>query len=120
MIRRVLAVATVFTVIMEAIAFALKMPEQTLISIPAGAVAAMGSFLVLAVVLVRAGFQATEERPLSRWPVAVVAILGCLKLVLIGIVLWWLISRALIEPLAFLAGFSTMVVALLHEGMKRP
>lgn len=79
-------------------------------SVGAGAAIAMASFAVLALVLVRtiAGGRG------AGW----VAALGIVKMGIIGAVLWWLLSRRVVEPLAFLGGFSTMVAALLFEGLR--
>ena len=79
-------------------------------SVGAGAAIAMASFAVLALVLVRtiAGGRG------AGW----VAALGIVKMGIIGAVLWWLLSRRFVEPLAFLGGFSTMVAALLFEGLR--
>ena len=47
-----------------------------------------------------------------------VAFLGLIKMGLLGALLWWLLTRGHVDPLAFLAGFSTMVVALLIQGLR--
>lgn len=116
LLKRVIATAAVLAIVAEAAGLLLGATRQTLLSIPAGAVAAVGSFLVLALVVSHSAAGAAGKR--GRGSVAAVAIIGCIKLALIGVALWWLINRALIEPLAFLAGFSTMVAALLFEGFR--
>ena len=80
------------------------------LSVGVGAAIAMASFAVLALVLVRtiAGGRG------AGW----VAALWIVKMGVIGAVLWWLLSRGVVEPLAFLGGFSTMVAALLLEGLR--
>ena len=80
------------------------------LSVGVGAAIAMASFAVLALVLVHtiAGGRG------AGW----VAALGIVKMGVIGAVLWWLLSRGVVEPLAFLGGFSTMVAALLLEGLR--
>ena len=83
---------------------------EAALSVGVGAAIAMASFAVLALVLVRtiAGGRG------AGW----VAALGIVKMGVIGAVLWWLLSRKVVEPLAFLGGFSTMVAALLLEGLR--
>lgn len=49
-----------------------------------------------------------------------IGLLGTIKMAAIGLLLWWLIRRGLVTPLAFLAGFSTMVAALVVEGIWNP
>lgn len=79
-------------------------------SIAAGFIIAMASFIVLVFVVI--GSLSGTRRAL--W----VGILGVIKMIILGTLLWWLISRGLVEPLAFLIGFSTMVVSLVVEGIR--
>jgi hypothetical protein len=74
----------------------------------------MASFAVLAYTVAKA-FSGTAG--LGRSNAAVLAI-GFLKLGLLGAALWWLVSRNMIEPVTFIAGFSSVVVALLIEGVR--
>lgn len=83
---------------------------QAVLSIAAGAGIAMASFAVLAAVLLRAIKG-------GRGGVAI-AFLGMFKMAIIGMVLWWLLRKGIVEPLAFLGGFSTMVAALIVEGLR--
>ena len=46
------------------------------------------------------------------------AIAGIFKLAIIGALLWILITRGHVEPIAFTAGFSAVIVALLIEGVR--
>ncbi len=117
LLARVIGISAALAIAAEAAALVLGSSRQTLTSVPAGAAVAVASFLVLAIVVRHSAAGAAGRK--GRASVAAVAFIGCLKLLLIGALLWWLISRALIEPLAFLAGFSTMVASLLVEGMRK-
>lgn len=103
-----LAIAALFV----GAALILRRPDYA-ISCAVGAVVAMASFAVLVYTVARAFSRAAG----SGRSHAVVLAIGFLKLGLLGAALWWLVSREMIEPLTFLAGFSTVVVALLIEGM---
>lgn len=83
--------------------------KRQCISVAAGACIAMASFSVLAAVIARS----ISGGGRSIMPVA---FLGIAKLVAIGALLWWLITRGHAEPVSFLAGFTTMVAALVIQG----
>ncbi len=114
---RALLTAALLAAAMAVLAFALG-KSGVVISIAAGAVMAMASFAVLAAVVVRAIPVACGPEAFRRQPLAVIATVGCLKLAFLGAALWVLISRDLVYPLPFMAGFSTMVAALLVEGLR--
>ena len=48
-----------------------------------------------------------------------VIMVGVAKLVAIGILLWYTIMKTAVEPLAFLAGLSSIVAAIFLEGIIR-
>lgn len=83
---------------------------RTTVSLAAGSAVATASFVVLAVVVMRSFSGGTR----AAW----VAMLGLVKMALVGYALWWLLSRGKVEPFSFLSGFSTMVMALVFEGMR--
>jgi hypothetical protein len=86
-----------------------------LLSIGAGFMTAAASFAILAWVVVRT--MPGDPGSAPRRSTAFVAVLGCVKLAAIGCLLWWLLRRGLLEPLAFLAGFTTIIAALLFAGL---
>lgn len=79
-------------------------------SLAAGSGIAMASFAVLVFVIVRSASGAGG----AAW----VALLGVIKMGFLGAIIWWLLRRGLVDPLAFMGGFSTMVAALLIEGVR--
>lgn len=113
LIVRVLITSLVIALVLVGASWAFGRPDYA-ISLAAGAAVAMASFAVLVLTVARAF---SGESGIGRSNAAVLAI-GFLKLGLLGIALWWLVSREMIEPLTFLAGFSSVVVALLIEGMR--
>lgn len=81
------------------------------LSVAFGNLIALSSFLLLA-------FMISMMLGRSGLVLALLFFMGLLKLSVITITLWWTISRNLVDPLAFLAGFSTMVLALIIEGSR--
>ncbi len=110
LVRRALVMAAVLALAAGGIAY-VAYGAQTALSIVAGGGVAMASFLVLVAVVVRG----TAE---SGRGMLLVAVIGIGKLLLLGALLWWLITRGHVAPLAFLGGFSTMVAALLIEALR--
>ena len=111
--KRVILISAIVALAMSAAAVIAGQPGSAT-SIAAGAAVAMVSFLVLVFSVAR---SIAGEGAGGRSHVAVLAI-GFLKLGLIGVALWWLVSRKLIDPIMFLAGFSSVVIALLIEGAR--
>lgn len=113
LVKRVILVSAVLALAMSAVAALVGQPE-TAVSIAAGAVAAIVSFLVLVFAVAR---SLAGEGGGGRSSAAILAI-SFVKLGLIGAALWWLVSRRMIEPITFLVGFSSVVIALLVEGVR--
>lgn len=107
--QRALLTAATLCALAAAGAFAFATTKAAL-SIAAGGGIAMASFIVLAFVIVRSAGGKSG----AGW----VAALGMVKMGVLGGIIWWLMSRGIVEPLAFLGGFSTMVAALLIEGIR--
>ena len=80
------------------------------VSLLAGAVISIVSFTILVLVLTNSIAGGSKA--------VFVAILGMIKMCIIGFVLWWLLTHGFVEPLSFMAGFSTMVIALIIEGAR--
>lgn len=112
LVRRVIAISAAFAAAMS-LAALLAGYTDYIASIVAGSAIAIAGFLALAFT-VRRSLQGSHGS-LSNAAVAVIAIL---KLVVLGAVLWWLMSMGLIDPLIFLGGFSSVVVALIIEGLR--
>jgi hypothetical protein len=110
---RVLITSLVIVLVLVGASLVFGRPDYA-ISLAAGAAASMASFAVLVFTVARA-FSGASGICRSN---AVVLAIGFLKLGLLGAALWWLVSREMIEPLTFLVGFSSVVVALLIEGMR--
>ncbi len=110
---RVLITSLVIALVLVGASLVFGRPDYA-ISLAAGTVVAMASFAVL-VFTVTSAFSGTTGICRSN---AAVLVIGFLKLGLLGAALWWLVSRKMIEPLTFLAGFSSVVVALLIEGLR--
>jgi len=108
---RVLGISASIAAAMAAAALVMGRGQAAL-SIGVGAVVAMAGFAVLA------GTISGSQGSTGRWRVGLLAGIGMIKLGVIGVVLWWLISRALVGPFSFLAGFSTMVAALIIGGLR--
>lgn len=108
-VKRAMIVSLTLLAIALAASFAFSSIKTTL-SLLAGSIVSSASFLALVIVVVHAMMGRH-----SIWLV----LLGFVKMCLIGTLLWWLVSSRLVEPLSFLAGFSTLVVALLFEGLRR-
>jgi len=109
LVTRVLTTAVALLALSVAAAFVTG-NRGSAFSLAAGSTIGMASFAVLAMVIVR---TAAGGRG-AVW----VAALGLVKILVVGAVLWWLLNARAVEPLAFLGGFSTMVVALLIEGLR--
>lgn len=80
-------------------------------SIAIGWAIALASFVILAWVVIKAMAGGTG----GMW----VAALGMVKVVILGAAIWWLLRRGVVEPIAFLGGFSTIVLALIIEGARK-
>jgi hypothetical protein len=102
------ALATAF--VMAVVVIAMSSFENAF-SVAVGSAVAIASFLVLVAVV-------TKTLTPSTWPQAVIVGIGFLKLGILGVILWWLVSNKHVEPITFLAGFSSVVVALLIEGVR--
>ncbi len=77
------------------------------ISLAAGFAVASASFAILSIVVIRL----LVGKGSSAW----VFLLGIFKIILVGVLLWWIVSKGIVEPLSFLGGFSTLVMALMVE-----
>lgn len=75
------------------------------LSIAAGSIVAMAVFLIVSFVVIRTASNKRGAKTIS--------VLFVIKTAAIGVLLWWLISYRIVEPLSFLGGFSTVVVALI-------
>lgn len=93
------------------ILFAIFGSKISVVSAAIGWATSVASFLALAITIVKA--FARKNRMTAFW-----AALGILKLGVIGVVLFFLVTKKIIEPIAFLAGFSTIVAALLVQAMR--
>lgn len=107
--KRVVLMSLGVALIMSAVVGLADKPENA-ISVAIGALTAIASFLVLV-------WMVAKTFAPGGWPKALVAGIGFVKLGLLGAILWWLVSNKLIEPITFLAGFSSVVVALIIEGI---
>ncbi len=108
--KRVVLISLGVALIMAAVVMLIDKAVNA-VSVVIGALVAIASFLVLV-------WMVTKAVSPSRWPKALVAGIGFLKLGVLGAILWWLVSNKLIEPITFLAGFSSVVVALVIEGIR--
>lgn len=95
----------------EVALFAILGSKISVVSAAIGWATSVASFLALAITIVKA--FARKNRMTAFW-----AALGILKLGVIGVVLFFLVTKKIIEPIAFLAGFSTIVAALLVQAMR--
>lgn len=111
MVKRVIAVAIVILVAMSISVVASRHPLET-VSLAAGGAVAIASFLVLVFTVTRAMCDGGGGTKL------LVIVVGFVKLGALGAALWWLVNRDMIHPMTFLAGFSSMVLALLVEGLR--
>ena len=111
LIRGVLMTETaVLAVTCLASAFLIK-GSGAAFSVALGAIISMLSFTVLAIVVYKS--MTGQGRA-----VILVATLGIIKVMVLGALLWWLISTGVADPIAFMIGFATMVVTLIIEGIK--
>lgn len=109
MVRTLLTAAVILG--SASVVAALLRQVKMIFSLVIGGALAGLSFIVLVVVV----SNALGRQGRSGWGVAV---LGLIKMGLLGALLWWLLTRGHVHPLAFLAGFSTMVAALLIQGLR--
>jgi hypothetical protein len=111
MVKRVILTSIAILILMAISVVASRHPIET-VSLLAGTSVAIASFLVLVfTVLWTMADDGGGTKPF-------VIVIGFVKLGLLGAVLWWLVSRDLVHPITFLAGFSTVVLALLVEGLR--
>lgn len=79
----------------------------------AGFLIAAASFLIISMVVVR--LVSHQGRS------GLFAFIGIIKMGILGVLLWWLLSVQTFNPIAFLLGFSTVVAALIFESIfKKP
>ena len=109
MVRTLLTAAVILGAASVMAALILRQARPVFSIIIGGALAGL-SFIVLVVVVSRT--LGRQDRS-----ALLVAFLGIIKMILLGALLWWLLTRWHVHPLAFLAGFSTMVLALLIQGL---
>lgn len=107
-VRRTLVSSAIILVIICIIAFAAAY-KNSVFSIAVGWLISAASFTILAIVVIQSFAENTKA--------AFIALVGIIKMCLLGLVLWWLVSHGFVEPLSLLAGFSTVVIALLVEGV---
>ncbi|MBT3181917.1 MAG: hypothetical protein HN337_05340 [Deltaproteobacteria bacterium] len=110
LLRRVFLISAIVMAISVVIAIALQ-SKQAAISIGSGWVIGFVSFFVL-VMTVMKSFSGEHVKSVG-W-----AIVGILKLGVLGGVLWLLITRGHVEPFSFMGGFSILVFALIIEGVR--
>ncbi len=77
------------------------------IGIAAGTAVGMASFTILILTLNRLMHNPTGAKTTA------ILIIGSLKLLIIGGFIWWLLHMRRVDSFAFLAGFSSVVAALL-------
>lgn len=108
-IRRTSAVSSVLCIIIIVCA-TVAGHRASVFSVLAGFIIANLSFMALSVVVI---FSIT-----GRKHAALMAVLGMVKMGVVGFVLWILLRKNLIEPVGFSIGFSTVVVALLMKSCR--
>jgi len=113
LVKRVVLLSAAVAIVL-ALASLWAWGSQASLSIVAGAVLAMASFAAVVLTVSRSLPGGSGTGRSHAWVLG----LGFLKMGLIGALLWWLISTKSIEPVAFLAGFSTVVMALVVEGFR--
>lgn len=91
---------------------------DAIMSIAAGTLMGMASFIVLTVVVVKSLSIECKLNTKKYLSLPFVALAGCIKMMVLGYVLWWLIRRHLVFPVPFMGGLTTMVVALIVEGSR--
>ena len=112
LVMRIVAISLAIAALMAGAALVMG-KDGAALSIGAGAAIASASFAVLAWTI--AGSLQGQARGMRA---GLMVGLGLLKLIAIGAILWWLITRAYVEPITFLAGFTTLVAALVVEGLR--
>lgn len=108
-VKRALVFAVLISLAMTLASFAVG-GARLAFSVGVGALMSMASFAVLALVVTRA---------FGGGRAVFLGFLGLVKMAVIGIVLWWLVSQKVVEPVSFMIGFSAMVAALIVEGLKK-
>jgi len=90
--------------LMLAISIAWMQPMVSL-SLLGGAAISVGSFMLMRLIV---------EGALKRRGVTRAALIAAafLKLAVVGVVLWWVVTRLAIRPLPFLVGLSTIMLAI--------
>lgn len=113
LVLRVIVTSTIISALI-AVAFGVVSGPNAAISPLAGAAVAIASFFVLVFTVT----MSVDDDGRGRYAKGFVIALGFVKLGVIGVLIWWLVSRNMIDPITFLAGFSSVVVALMIEGMR--
>jgi ATP synthase I subunit len=111
LIRGVLMTETIVLAVACLVSALVMRQSGAAFSVALGAVMSMLSFVVLAVVVYKS--MTGQGRA-----VVLITALGTIKVLALGALLWWLISTGVADPIAFMIGFGTMVLALIIEGMK--
>lgn len=111
LVMRVFAISIGLACAMALVGLILYGP-RTAISVAAGLGVSLASFGVLVSLVHR------SLRGCSGVGMGLMVGVGLIKLALIGAVLWWLVSRGMVGPMAFMAGFSAMVISLIFEGLR--
>jgi hypothetical protein len=110
LIRKILVTSCAIAVMAAGTALALKNPKFAM-SVCLGWMVSAVSFAVLCITAYNAFIK-------NHAVSVVAASLGIAKLVVVGFLLWVLITKGLVDPTAFMAGFSATVIALIFEGVR--
>ncbi len=111
LIGRVLMTETIILAIACLTSALLTSGVNTALSVAIGAIISTLSFGVLALVIYKS--MTGEGRA-----VILITLLGTIKVMVLGVLLWWLISHGVAEPIPFMIGFGTMVLTLIIESMR--
>ncbi len=94
----------IIALLMLAISIAWMQPGVSL-SLLGGAAISVGSFMLMRLIVE----GALKRRGITR---AALVAAAFLKLAILGVVLWWVVTRLAIRPFPFMIGLSTIVLAV--------
>jgi hypothetical protein len=80
-----------------------------IVSLIFGTAISSASFAVLSLVLVRA----VKGGRGVVW----FAVLGVFKMAILGVAIWFLLNKNIVEPITFMAGFSSVIASLIVVGL---
>ena len=110
LIKKIVLTSMILAAVAAVVSLALGHSKFAL-SIGMGWIISVTSFSVLCITIYSAFMK-------NHTASIVAAVIGIAKLIILGLALWYLITKGYADPLAFMAGFGSTVLALMIEGFR--